>query len=781
MFYMRDYDPGIIEPKWQQYWLKKKIFKTSDDAGKPTCYVLDMFPYPSGAGLHVGHPKGYIATDVYARYKMAHGFNVLHPMGWDAFGLPAENYAIQNKVHPKIAVDRNIARFKEQLNRIGFTYDWEREINTTDPNYYKWTQWIFLQLFKAGLAVQEEAPVNWCPKDLTVLANEDIEDGRCERCGTEVEQRNLRQWILKITKYADRLLQDLDDLNWPESIKESQRNWIGRSEGWQIKFDQLEVYTTRIDTIFGATYMVVAPEHELAQTSSDEKVREYIAAAAKKNILTRTDLEKDKTGVVLPGVMVTNPATGEKIPVWVADYVLGSYGTGAVMAVPAHDERDFVFAQKYKLPIKTVVRDDRLVDSGEFTGKPSGEARLEIGGWLKNEGLAEKKVNYKLRDWVFSRQRYWGEPIPIIHCEKCGVVAVPDKDLPVELPIVENYQPTGTGESPLATIDSWVNVACPACARRARRETNTMPQWAGSSWYYLRYSDPQNSSALVGKEKEKYWMPVDMYVGGAEHATRHLIYARFWHKFLFDQGHVSTPEPFMQLQHVGLILAEDGRKMSKRWGNTINPDDIVAQYGADTLRLYEMFMGPFNDSVAWSTASIVGPRRFLDRVWKLAQGASDGDDSATKLVLHQTIQRVTEGIEQFRFNTAIAAMMELVNELEKAKTVSQATMRIFAQLLAPFAPHIGEELWQHLGGDGSVMQAAWPTADEKILQAAQVTIAVQVNGKLRGTLTVSPGLTQADIETQARALENVKKHLVKDPRKVIFVADKLINFVILSP
>lgn len=793
---MVKYDPKTIEPKWRRYWAEQGIFRTGEQADKPKCYVLDMFPYPSGAGLHVGHPKGYIATDIYARYKLAQGFNVLHPMGWDAFGLPAENYAMQNKVHPKAAVDQNIARFKEQLQQIGFTYDWEREINTTDPDYYKWTQWIFLQLFQAGLAYEAEAPVNWCPQDQTVLANEDVENGRCERCGAVVEQRYWRQWVLKITKYADQLLAGLETLDWPESIKESQRNWIGRSEGWQIKFkiekspiNSLEVYTTRADTIFGATYMVVAPEHPLvAGLLKSPAVKEYVEAAKRKNELTRTELEKDKTGVLLPGVTAINPATGEPVPVWVADYILGSYGAGAVMAVPAHDERDFAFAKKYGLPIKTVIAggavnqcwtgEGVLVDSGEFAGQPSAAAREAIGQWLQQKGLAKKQVNYKLRDWVFSRQRYWGEPIPIIHCEKCGSVPVPETDLPVELPAVDHYQPTGTGESPLAAMTEWVNTTCPVCAAPARRETNTMPQWAGSSWYYLRYVDPKNQQALIGKEKEKYWMPVDMYVGGAEHATRHLIYARFWHKFLFDQGYVSTPEPFCQLRHVGLILAEDGRKMSKRWGNVINPDDIVAQYGADTLRLYEMFMGPFSEAVAWSTAGIAGPRRWLERVWNLAQTAATSEEASVPLVLHQTIQRVTEDIEHFRFNTAIAAMMELVNKLEETGAVAQRTMRVVTQLLAPFAPHMGEELWQQLGGEGSVTQAAWPVTDEKILRAAQVTIAVQVNGRLRGTLTVAPRLTQAEIETQTRGLSNVQRYLKAKPKKVIFVADKLINFVV---
>src|SRR3989344_2874247 len=690
------YTPQDIEPKWQRRWEEERAFVTPDIPGDKKHYVLDMFPYPSGDGLHVGHVKGYIATDVYARFKRMQGFEVLHPMGWDAFGLPAENYAIANKVHPRAAVEKNIARFKEQLNKIGFTYDWSREINTTDPHYYKWTQWIFLQLFKAGLAYESDELINWCPKDKTGLANEDIENGRCERCGTPVEKKKLRQLVLKITDYADRLLKDLEELNWPESIKESQRNWIGRSEGSLLKFEILstksetnshaqnqklktvEVFTTRADTLFGATYLVLAPEHPLVAELLAENlefgikniadVAEYIRATGHKTDLDRQADEKEKTGVQLQGVVAMNPASGEEIPVWVADYVLMSYGTGAIMAVPAHDERDFAFAQKFGLGIREVVSphplsspeekressytgEGVLVNSGEFDGMESGEAKQAIAEKVGGE----LKVMYKLRDWVFSRQRYWGEPIPVIHCAQCGVVPVPEEDLPVELPEVEQYEPTGTGESPLAAIAEWVNVACPQCGGAAKRETNTMPQWAGSCWYYLRYLDPQNNAALVDADKERAWMPVDMYVGGAEHATRHLIYARFWHKFLFDRRQVSTSEPFTQLKSVGLILGADGRKMRKRWGNVLNPDDVVEKHGADALRVYEMFMGPFENAMPWSDESLVGASRFLRRVAQMftspAYAPPRGGASAGKppgsLVLGSTGMRVTEAIDQF--------------------------------------------------------------------------------------------------------------------------------------
>ncbi|MCD6422133.1 leucine--tRNA ligase, partial [bacterium] len=679
------YIPQKIEPKWQKFWLKNKTFRTldPDKTKKPKFYVLDMFPYPSGAGLHVGHPRGYTATDIVARMKKMQGYNVLHPMGWDAFGLPAENYALQHKIHPQIITQRNIKRFKKQLISLGFAYDWDREINTTDPDYYKWTQWIFIQLFKHGLAYEAEVPINFCPSCGTALANEEVINGRCERCKTKVVRKKLRQWMLKITAYADRLLKDLDELDWPEYIKEMQRNWIGRSEGATIKFkvkdspEVIEVFTTRPDTLFGATYVVLAPEHPLALKLSKGKhrkeVEDYIKEAEQKTELERTDLAKEKTGA-FTGSYAINPVNGEAIPIWVADYVLAHYGTGAIMCVPAHDERDFEFAKKFGLPIKEVISPSGqpsgelkeaytepgiLINSGKFSGMRSEVAKKEIVKWLSQRGLAKKTVTYRLRDWIFSRQRYWGEPIPIVHCEKCGKVPVPEKDLPLRLPYVKHYEPSGTGESPLVKIKNWVNTTCPRCGGPAKRETNTMPQWAGSSWYYLRYIDPKNKKALVAKTKEKYFMPVDLYVGGAEHAVLHLLYARFWHKFLYDIGVVSTKEPFQKLINVGTILAPDGKKMSKSLGNVINPDDLIKQYGADALRLYEAFIGPFRQRVAWDPQGIVGTKRFLDRVWGLIKRKHRADrNEEIEKKLHQLIKKVEEDIENFEFNTAVSAMME---------------------------------------------------------------------------------------------------------------------------
>ncbi|NCN22131.1 leucine--tRNA ligase, partial [Candidatus Falkowbacteria bacterium] len=668
------YDHQALEKKWQKIWQDSNLYKTVEDFSRPKYYILDMFPYPSGAGLHVGHPKGYIATDIFARYKRLKGFNVLHPMGWDAFGLPAENYAIKNKIHPKKATDENIATFKKQLSILGFSYDWEREINTTDPSYYKWTQWIFLQMWKNGLAYESFEPINWCPSCQTGLANEDLENGLCERCGSEVEQKPMRQWVLKITDYADRLLDDLEKLpDWENSIKDMQKNWIGRSYGTEIIFkvknskSEIKVFTTRVDTIFGCTYVVLAPENKILNELKDKiinfsAVQDYLEITRHKTELQRTDLNKNKTGVILEGVYAINPFTGDELKIFVADYVLNYYGTGAVMAVPAHDERDFEFAEKYGLKIKTSIgqkingrmisgakscftADGYLVDSGDFTGLSSEEARLKLTAWLEKNNLGSSKVNYKIKDWVFSRQRYWGEPIPLIHCPKCGIVAVPEESLPLTLPKVESYEPSGTGESPLVGISDWVNTSCPKCGGPAKRETNTMPQWGGSCWYYLRYIDPKNDLALVNKEKEKYWSPVDFYVGGAEHATRHLIYARFWHKFLFDIGVVNYDEPFTRLQHVGLIMGEDGRKMSKRWGNVVNPSEIALKYGADSLRVYEMFMGPFSQAVAWNTNGLIGARKFLEKVENLLSNFStdlEPEIEAEKILslLHKTIKKV---------------------------------------------------------------------------------------------------------------------------------------------
>lgn len=792
------YDHKVIEEKWRTLWEKEGLYLTSENSGKPKKYVLDMFPYPSGEGLHVGHPKGYIATDVYSRMKRMQGYNVLHPMGWDAFGLPAEQYAIKNKVHPRVAVDKNTKRYKEQLSMIGFDYDWNREINTTDPAFYKWTQWIFLKMFEKGLAYESYEPINWCHTCQTGLANEDLEDGKCERCDTPIEKKPMRQWVLRITKYADRMLADLDKLDWPASIKESQKNWIGRSEGAEIDFrikgidKTLTVFTTRPDTLFGATYSVLAPEHKLIEELKDSitnwgDVEKYREEAKARTEIERTAEGREKTGVKLEGVFVVNPANNEEIPVYVADYVLGHYGTGAVMAVPAHDVRDFEFAEKYELPIVAVIEggdvareaytgEGSLLNSDVFNGVLNEIAKKQITDFVKGRWVTK----YRLKDWVFSRQRYWGEPIPLIHCEKCGVVPVPEKDLPVVLPEVESYEPTGTGESPLADISAWVNVVCPKCGGKGKRETNTMPQWAGSSWYYLRFIDPHNDEALVDKEKEKYWSPVDMYVGGAEHATRHLIYARFYHKFLFDIGVVNFEEPFGRLQNVGLIMAEDGRKMSKRWGNVVNPDDVVAQYGADTLRLYEMFMGPFGQSVTWSTESIIGPRRFLERVWRLKEKISSGAvDANNEAVLHRTIKKVGEDIEGFNFNTAISSLMILLNELEKSEMVSRNAYDILLRLLAPFAPHITEELWHDLGNTSSIHHEVWPTADPAKCVDGEVTIIVQVNGKLRDTVVLPRDTEEGVVKELAFALPAVKKWTEgKALNRIIMVPNKLINIVV---
>ncbi|MDO8566488.1 MAG: leucine--tRNA ligase [Candidatus Moranbacteria bacterium] len=812
------YTPKSIEAKWQKEWAKSGVYRQY--GRKKKFYVLDMFPYPSGAGLHVGHPKGYIATDVLARMKQLQGYGVLHPMGWDAFGLPAEQFALKNKVHPEKAVKENIATFKKQLGKIGFTYDWEREINTTDPTYYKWTQWIFLQLWKKGLAYESNDPINWCPSCKTGLANEDLEQGKCERCGSIVEKRPLRQWVLKMTQYADRLLSDLDPpaggekLEWSESIKEQQRNWIGRSVGTEVTFcvadteEEIHVYTTRVDTIFSCTYVILAPEHPLlknleSRISNLGEVKKYIKKTISKSDLERTELNKEKTGVELKGIFVINPATTEKIPVWIADFVLGQYGTGAVFA-DAHDKRDFEMAKKYNIPLKVSIKpqnnelswekiesleecfeaDGVLVNSGQFNGLTSADARREITAWLIKEKLGKKKVNYKMRDWTFSRQRYWGEPIPLIHCEKCGIVAVPEKDLPVKLPKVKSYEPTGTGESPLASIASWVNVKCPKCRGAAKRETNTMPQWAGSSWYYLRFIDPKNSKALVDKKKEKKMMPVDVYVGGTEHATRHLLYARFWHKFLYDIKAVSGKEPFKKLVNQGLIVATDGRKMSKRWNNVVNPDDMVAQFGADAFRIYEMFMGPFTQSIAWNTDGVVGSKRFLEKVWKLQEKVSgiryqvSGEKSIENL-LHKTIKKVTEDIENFKFNTAISALMILVNALEKEVHLSRITYQTSLLLLSPFAPHISEELWHMMGNKKSIFLSEWPKWDAKKIVEEVKTVVVQVNGKVRAMFQIATGSDEEAVKTLALADAKVQTHIAgKQIRKVIYVQDKILNLVV---
>ena len=985
---MQKYNHQEVEKKWKKNWEKSEIYKTKETEGKPKYYVLDMFPYPSGAGLHVGHPKGYIATDIVARMKMMQGFNVLHPMGWDAFGLPAENYALKNKVHPSDGTAKNVATFKKQLGLLGFTYDWDREVNTTDPKYYKWTQWIFLQMFKKGLAFESFAPINWCPDCKTGLANEDLEGGLCERCGSEIERKPMRQWVLRITDYAEKLLAGLDTLTaWPEHIKKMQSDWIGKSEGAEISFNvlfdvnsknktpnflilhgrngspdtytfpwlksQLEskgykvqapllpntsepnddeqtnfvlkncyfdentviighsfggivslrllergikvnkvvllctpfsgefldkkerlsvtqackkgfdfekikqgalnfgllydttdyvvpmsdgeafskllneplvkikgkephlsgvqelevlsailpsikVFTTRPDTLFGATYMVVAPEHplikeKLEKISNRKEVEEYLEKAKSKSDLERTELQKEKTGVELKGLKGVNPVNGVELPIFVADYVLYGYGTGAIMSVPAHDERDWEFAKKYDLPIVAVVNSDLDVEEKPFTSEgmainsdflnslPTPEAKKKMITWLEEKGIGQGKIQYKLRDWVFSRQRYWGEPIPLVNCEKCGWVPVPESELPLELPNVKNYEPSGTGESPLAIIEDWVNTSCPHCNGPAKRETNTMPQWAGSCWYYLRYEDPHNENELVGKDKEKYWSPIDLYVGGAEHATRHLIYARFWHKFLFDIGVVNYDEPFTRLQNVGLILAEDGRKMSKRWNNVINPDEVVAEYGADAMRLYEMFMGPFDQPCAWNTKGVVGVRRFLDRVWALSEKISE-DFSIDKNVttkIHQTIKKVTEDIALLHFNTAISSMMELVNEMNGVENISKDDFVLLIKLLSPFAPHMSEELWSALGNKDSIFESIWPQYDASLAQNTEITLAVQINGKLRDTLVVNADISEDEAKSVVIASEKVQKWLEgKEPKKIIYVKGKLISIVI---
>ncbi|MCF7831675.1 MAG: leucine--tRNA ligase [Candidatus Pacebacteria bacterium] len=951
---MQDYNPKDIEKKWQDIWAQNGIYTTKDTTDKKNFYILDMFPYPSGEGLHVGHPRGYIATDVYSRFKRMHGFNVLHPMGWDAFGLPAENFAIKNKVHPREAVDRNVARFKEQLSLIGPDYDWSREIDTTDPNFYKWTQWMFLKMYEKGLAYQSHEPINWCPGCQTGLANEDLEsDGTCERCGSVVEKKPMRQWVLKITDYADRLLVDLNTLpKWPEGVKEAQRNWIGKSEGSEIAFalntgENVKVFTTRADTLFGATYIVFAPEHPLVQTldiENRDEVNTYIAQVAEKTEIDRTAEGKEKTGVKLEGIVAINPANKEEIPVYIADYVLAHYGTGAVMAVPAHDERDFEFAKKYELPIKEVVsyyyegaednapkedaetlhrevidiiienekgeflliketanntekihfvgggtegeneiealekelreetgytdfeiiekipnlvsafafrhtklknqkihgyffhiklksenrvaseveegrhsllwapkekikdlinwphhayawemflKKDRvftdfgiLINSGEFNGLTSEEAKQKITEFVGGE----MKSTYRLKDWVFSRQRYWGEPIPMVFDADGNVYPVDASELPILLPNVDSYEPTGTGESPLATIDDWVNVrgkitdqgtfVQDASGQMFRRETNTMPQWAGSSWYYLRYVDPKNNQYAIDSTKEKDWLPVDVYVGG-DHATRHLIYARFWHKFLYDIDVVSGLEPFPRLEFLGFILAEDGRKMSKRWKNVINPDDMVNRFGADAFRLYEMFIGPFENTVPWNTDGVVGTRRFLEKVWKQKEKIKDEENQNLEMILHKTIKKISDDIEAFKFNTAVSHMMILVNEITKEEYIGKNQYASLLQILAPFAPHITEEIWYTVFGEkDSIHLSVWPEYDASKIIESTIKIVVQVNGKVRGTIEVPIGTSEDEIKKRAVSETKVEQYFTSEPEKVLYIPNRAVNFII---
>ncbi|PCF48495.1 leucine--tRNA ligase [Staphylococcus delphini] len=799
------YNHQEVEKKWQTYWLENKTFKTEDNIGQKKFYALDMFPYPSGAGLHVGHPEGYTATDILSRYKRMQGYNVLHPMGWDAFGLPAEQYALDTGNDPAEFTKRNIQTFKRQIQELGFSYDWDREVSTTDPEYYKWTQWIFIQLYKKGLAYIDEIPVNWCEALGTVLSNEEVVDGVSERGGYPVVRRPMKQWVLKITEYADRLLEDLDTLDWPESIKDMQRNWIGRSEGAKVNFKveniatPIEVFTTRPDTIYGATFLVLSPEHALVNRITTpqqyEKVKHYQDEAAKKSDLERTDLAKEKTGV-FTGAYAIHPFTGEQVPIWIADYVLASYGTGAVMAVPAHDERDYEFATTFDLPIVTVIENDAdtsyytgdgaHVQSGELDGLNNEAAIAKAIELLEAKGLGEKKVNYKLRDWLFSRQRYWGEPIPIIHWEDGSMTTVPENELPLLLPKTDEIKPSGTGESPLANIDDFVNVVDPETGMKGRRETNTMPQWAGSCWYYLRYIDPKNDQMLADPEKLKHWLPVDLYIGGVEHAVLHLLYARFWHKVLYDLGVVPTSEPFQKLFNQGMILGEGNEKMSKSKGNVVNPDDIVRSHGADTLRLYEMFMGPLEASIAWSENGLDGSRRFLDRVWRLfvtedgqlTDKVIEGDTPALQTVYHQTVKKVTEDFESLSFNTAISQLMVFINECYKADTISKAYAEGFVKMLAPIAPHIGEELWSILGHDTTITYQPWPSFDPSLLEEDVVEIVVQVNGKVRAKIEIPKDMSKADMEATALANDNIKAAIEgKDVKKVIAVPQKLVNIV----
>jgi len=882
---MAKYPFETIEPKWQRYWEENKTFRVTEDPAVPKdkrAYVLDMFPYPSAQGLHVGHPEGYTATDIYCRYLRMNGCNVLHPMGFDAFGLPAENYAIKTGTHPSITTNANIEHFTRQIKAFGFSYDWERCVSTCSPDYYKWTQWIFLQLYKKGLAYEAEAPINWCPSCLTGLANEEVKDGKCERCGTPVTRKTIRQWILKITAYAERLLQDLDGLDWPESVKAMQRNWIGKSEGAEVDFkidgsenDTITVYTTRADTLFGATYMVIAPEHKLVEklTSSAQKkaVETYVDQAAKKSDLERTDLAKTKTGV-FTGSYVINPVNSTKIPVWVSDYVLISYGTGAVMAVPAHDERDWDFAKAFDLPIiKTVASTEEVarigdgdeargaailreagqkaeagerasyedlkkrfpeifstpdrctaadgysINSGMLTGLPTQKSKETVTERLAQKGFGKKAVNYKLRDWIFSRQRYWGEPIPLVHCPECGCVPLDEKDLPLVQPEVQSYQPTGTGESPLAHVSEWVNCTCPRCGGNAKRETNTMPQWAGSCWYYLRYLDPHNTKEFAAKDKIEYWMPVDLYVGGAEHAVLHLLYARFWHKVLYDLGLVNTTEPFRRLINQGMITSyafqrknktlvptDEVRevpgksgvfeeiatgeilerviaKMSKSLKNVINPDEVIKEYGADSVRMYEMFMGPLEVSKPWSTQGLIGIHRFLEKVWALDEKPLSKNEAGADLtkLLHKTIKKVSADTASLNFNTAISQMMIFVNELSKLNELPEAAWKDFVVMLSAYAPHLGEELWQKAGGKESVSYERWPKWNEELCKDDTCTVVVQVNGKIRDKFEADVNESKENLEKTALATEGAKRYLEgKTPAKVIVVPNKLVNIVV---
>ncbi|QAT62061.1 leucine--tRNA ligase [Acidilutibacter cellobiosedens] len=802
---MTDYNPKEIEKKWHDIWDENQTFKASNDRSKKKFYGLIEFPYPSGKGLHVGHPRPYTAIDVVARKRRLEGYNVLFPIGWDAFGLPTENYAIKNKIHPKKVTEQNIKRFKIQLKSLGFSFDWSREINTTDPNYYKWTQWIFLKLFEHGLAYKTEMPINWCTSCKIGLANEEVVDGKCERCGGEVIRKVKNQWMLRITDYAERLIDDLDLVDYIQRAKIQQINWIGKSEGAEVNFkiagkdENLKVYTTRPDTLFGATYMVLAPEHRLIDKYKEDienldEINEYRKNAIKKSDFERTELVKEKTGVEIKGIKAVNPATGKEIPIWVSDYVLASYGTGAIMAVPAHDSRDWEFAKKFDLPIVEVVKggnvekeayvdteSGELINSGFLNGLDVKEAKEKMTLWLEEKKLGSRKINFKLRDWVFSRQRYWGEPIPLVHCKKCGWVPIPEEELPLMLPDIEAYEPTDTGESPLANIKEWVETTCPKCGGKAERETDTMPQWAGSSWYFLRYIDPHNDKELADKEALKYWLPVDWYNGGMEHTTLHLLYSRFWYKFLYDIKVAPTKEPYQKRTSHGMILGENNEKMSKSRGNVVNPDDIVKEYGADTLRTYEMFIGDFEKSVPWSENGLKGCRRFLDRVWKLQDILTEGDSYSEKMKksIHKAIKKVSNDYETLKYNTAIATLMSLLNEINNAGKINKAELKTYLILLNPVAPHITEEMWVGQNFGGMLNQSSWPKYDEKLTIDTVVEIAVQVNGKVRGRVTISLDDSQEKVKEKVLRDETISKFIEgKTVVKEIFVPGKIYNIVV---
>ena len=799
------YNHKVVEKKWQKVWDDNKAFAATDDYSKPKYYALVEFPYPSGQGLHVGHPRPYTALDIVARKRRMQGYNVLYPMGWDAFGLPTENYAIKNKIHPKIVTENNVKRFKEQLHSLGYSFDWDREINTTDPSYYKWTQWIFLKLFKAGLAYKKEMPINWCTSCKVGLANEEVVNGVCERCGAPVVRKVKSEWMLKITDYAEKLIEGLDHVDYIERVKVSQKNWIGKSQGAEVDFsikgkeDKLRVYTTRCDTLFGVTYMVVSPEHPIIDKYKDElknwdAIAAYRDEASKKSDFERAELAKEKTGVQIEGLTAINPVNGKEIPIWISDYVLMSYGTGAIMAVPAHDERDWEFAKKFNLPlIQVVAKNGEKVDinAAAFTDVATGvlinsdflnglevkDAKAKMIAFLEEKKIGTAKTNYKLRDWVFSRQRYWGEPIPIVHCDKCGYVPIDESELPLMLPEVESYMPTDNGDSPLAAMTDWVNTTCPCCGGPAKRETDTMPQWAGSSWYFLRYTDPHNDEALASKEALKYWMPVDWYNGGMEHTTLHLLYSRFWHKFLYDQGVVPCPEPYQKRTSHGMILGENGEKMSKSRGNVVNPDDIVREYGADTLRTYEMFIGAFDLSASWSEDGVKGCRRFLERIWKLQDIMTneEGYSSDLETKMHQTIKKVSSDYENLKYNTAIAAMMALLNDFTKKGSITKGEYKTLLILLNPVAPHITEELWQIIGGSGYVYEQTWPEYEEAKTVENTVEIAVQINGKTKGTLAI--GREDAKEDVIAKAKESIADKLTGNIVKEIYGPGRIVNIV----